>query len=136
MTQRAVYDFLEALRTLEQDGDVEPIAATFGSSCEIGTPLRREKLYGPKSARQFWLDYRGAFQRIDSTIHNIVMGDYGAAIEWTAEAVAVTGKPLHFHGITVIDVDGGKISRMRAYFEAEAVSGQAVTASQSAAAAT
>jgi ketosteroid isomerase-like protein len=132
MTQQVAYRFIEALSALEQDGEMEPILATFGEFCEIGTPINPEKLHGIEGARQFWHGYRTTFSRIRSTIRNIVIGDNSVALEWTADGVNRSGKEIHYDGVSVLDTSGSHITRFRTYFDAAAAAATSRVPSSSA----
>jgi ketosteroid isomerase-like protein len=124
MTQQVAYRFIEALNTLEEDGDVEPIVATFAEFCEIGTPVLPEKLHGKAQARDFWNSYRAANRRIRSTFRNIVIGDNSIALEWTAKGINRSGKEFHYDGVTILDTAGLRITHFRTYFDSRAIQEQ------------
>jgi len=117
MTQQVAYRFIEALSALEQDGEVEPMVATFSEFCEIGTPVTPVKLHGKESAREFWNGYRTAFLNIHSTFRNIVIGDNSIALEWTTTGVNRAGKEIHYDGVTILDTAGTRITHFRSYYD-------------------
>ena len=117
MTQEVAYRFIQALSALEQDGEVEPIVATFAEFCEIGTPVLPEKLHGKERAREFWNGYRTTFRNIRSTFRNIVIGDNSIALEWTAAGVNRFGKDIQYDGVTILDTAGARITHFRTYFD-------------------
>jgi ketosteroid isomerase-like protein len=124
MTQQVAYRFIEALNALEEDGDLEPIVATFAEFCEIGTPVLPEKLHGKAQAREFWTSYRAANRRIRSTFRNIVIGDTSIALEWTANGVNRSGKEFHYDGVTILDIAGIRITHFRTYFDSRVMQEQ------------
>ncbi len=121
MTQQVAYRFIEALSALEQDGELEPIVATFAEFCEIGTPVIPEKLHGKERAREFWHNYRTAFRNIRSTFRNIVIGDNSIALEWTANGVNRSGKEFHYDGVSILDTAGTRITHFRTYFDSRVI---------------
>jgi ketosteroid isomerase-like protein len=117
MTQEVAYRFIEALNALEEEGEVEPIVATFAEACEIGTPINPDKLHGKARAREFWTGYRTAFRNIHSTFRNIVIGDNSIALEWTASGVSKAGREFHYDGVSILDTAGPRITHFRTYFD-------------------
>src|ERR1017187_5478334 len=99
MTQEVAYRFIQALNALEENGEVDPIVATFAEFCEIGTPVIPGKLHGIAQAREFWSGYRTAYRNIHSTFRNIVIGDNSIALEWTATGVNRSGKEFNYDGV-------------------------------------
>lgn len=124
MTQQVAYRFIEALNALEQDGEVEPIVATFAEFCELGSPIIPEKLNGKAQAREFWTGYRAANRHIRSTFRNIVIGDTSIALEWTAKGVSRSGKEFHYDGVTILDTAGLRITHFRTYFDSRVIQEQ------------
>jgi ketosteroid isomerase-like protein len=118
MTQEVAYRFIQALNALEEDGEIEPIVATFAEFCEIGTPAIPAKLHGKAQAREFWRGYRTAFRNIHSTFRNIVIGDNSIALEWTASGINRSGKEFQYEGVSILDTSGPRITHFRSYFDA------------------
>jgi ketosteroid isomerase-like protein len=117
MTQEVAYRFIQALNSLEEDGEIEPIVATFAEYCEIGTPALAEKLRGKAQARQFWTGYRTAHRSIRSTFRNIVVGENSIALEWTVAGVNRSGKEFKYDGVSILETAGSRISHFRTYFD-------------------
>jgi ketosteroid isomerase-like protein len=120
MTQEVAYRFIQALNALEEEGEVEPIVATFAEFCEIGTPAIPGKLHGKDRAREFWTGYRTACRNIRSTFRNIVIGDNSIALEWTTKGVNRSGKPFQYDGVSILDTAGPRITHFRTYFDSRA----------------
>ncbi|MGA2714746.1 MAG: nuclear transport factor 2 family protein [Bryobacteraceae bacterium] len=121
MTQEIAYRFIQALSTLEQSGEVEPIVAVFSELCEIGTPAIPEKVHGKERARDFWTAYRTAFRNVHSTFRNIVIGNHSIALEWTTTGVNRSGKDIHYEGVTILDIVGTQITHLRTYFDSRVI---------------
>jgi ketosteroid isomerase-like protein len=117
MTQQIAFTFIEALSVLEQDGELEPIIATFGDSCEIQTWLTTAKLHGKEGARVLWSHYKSAFRQVHATFRNIVVDDDRIALEWTAAGVDRFGKEIHYDGVSILDTAETSITRFRTYFD-------------------
>jgi ketosteroid isomerase-like protein len=119
MTEEVAYRFIQALDALEDEGEVEPIVATFAESCEIVSPIIPQRLHGKIEARAFWAGYRSAFREIRSAFRNIVIGDTSIALEWTADGVNRSGKEIHYDGVSVLDTEGTCITHFRTYFDSK-----------------
>jgi ketosteroid isomerase-like protein len=124
MTEEVAYRFIQALDTLEQEGEVEPIVDTFAEFCEIGTPVIPRTLHGKVQAREFWRGYRTAFRNIHSTFRNIVIGENSIALEWTASGVNRAGKEFQYDGVSILDTAGPRITHFRTYFDSRAIQEQ------------
>jgi ketosteroid isomerase-like protein len=121
MTQEVAYHFIQALSALEEDGEVDPIVATFSESCEIGTPVIPEKLHGKAQARAYWTGYRTAYRIIHSTFRNIVIGETSVALEWTASGINRAGNPFQYDGVSILDTIGDSITHFRTYFDSRVI---------------
>jgi len=124
MTQEVAFRFIQALNALEEEGEVEPIVATFAEFCEIETPVISQRLQGIAQAREFWAAYRLAFRDVHSTFRNIVIGDNSIALEWTANCVNRSGKEFHYNGVSILDTSGAQITHFRTYFDSRAMQEQ------------
>ncbi len=124
MTQEVAYRFIEALNALEEDGEIDPIIATFSEYCEIGTPAIPNKLQGKAQAREFWTSYRTAYRKIRSKFRNIVIGENSIALEWTASGTHRSGKEFQYDGVSVLEIAGPRITHFRTYFDSRAMQEQ------------
>ena len=116
MFQQVADKFIEALRTLEETRDVEPIAALYTDGADVGNVLRPDQFHGPDGARQFWTEYRGTFDRAESTFRNVIASENAAALEWTTRGTSFDGKPLQYAGVTILETEGEHVTRSSAYF--------------------
>lgn len=113
-----VRQFIEALRILEEQGDVEPIAGLFGDDAELTNPHLREPMRGSEGARRFWSEYRDAFGEIRSSFKAQVEAENTAALEWVSEGtLRPDGKPFRYGGVTILEWSGDEISRFATYFD-------------------
>ena len=108
--------FIDALRQLEESGNVEGIAALFSADAAISNPLLKHEGGGDESAHRFWTSYRGAFETIRSEFRNIVEQDGVSLLEWVSEG-STNGGPFRYGGVSVIEHDGSHISAFRTYFD-------------------
>ncbi len=82
----------------------------------MGNLLAPDHFHGPDGARTFWAEYRGTFESARSTFRNVIAGNGNAALEWTTEGTSFEGTPLSYAGVTVLEIEEGKVSRSSAYF--------------------
>ena len=121
--------FIDSLNKLENSRDAEQMANLFTSEAEVGNVIAPEKFHGVEGAREFWTKYRETFETIRSTFRNKIVDNGRIALEWNTEA-ASEGKTVQYSGVSIIEVEGDKISRFRAYFDAAALGQQIKTAKQ------
>ncbi len=116
--------FTDALGRLEKERDVEPITMLFDTNAEVGNVIAPEKFHGPEGARDFWIKYRNTFESLRSTFRNRILGDGRIALEWTTEGTSGDGNRVEYEGVSILEVQGGKITRFRAYFDAGSLARQ------------
>ena len=126
MSDQVAHKFIEALRTLEEARDVEPIAALYADGAAVGNVLRPDQFHGPDGARRFWAEYRGTFGEAESTFRNVIATDGAAALEWATKGTSFDGKPLSYAGVTILEVEGDRVTRSVAYFNPMALGEQIV----------
>jgi ketosteroid isomerase-like protein len=119
--------FIEALRTLEQNRDVEPLVALYAPDAVAGNVVAPDHFHGPDGAHRFWSEYRGAFKTLMSSFRNVIVTDDRAALEWMTVGTAFDDAPVQYSGVTVLEFRDGKITRSTAYFDPKGL-GQQVEA--------
>ena len=129
MSAQVAQKFIDALHTLEETRDVEPIAALYAENAVAGNVLRPDQFHGPDGARHFWTEYRGTFNEAKSTFRNVIASHNRAALEWTTEGTSFDGKPLHYAGVTVLEAEGDMVTRSTAYFN-PTVLGEQITSAR------
>jgi ketosteroid isomerase-like protein len=65
----------------------------------------------------FWREYRDQFRELSTTFVNAVEGSGQCALEWTSKATMPDGHPVEYRGVTVLDLDGERIARLRTYYD-------------------
>ena len=116
--------FTDALSRLEQKRDVEPMTALFAENADVGNVIAPEKFHGPEGARDFWTKYRNTFDTLRSTFRNRILSDGRIALEWTTEGTSGDGNRVEYDGVSILETDGEKITRFRAYFDAGSLAKQ------------
>jgi ketosteroid isomerase-like protein len=107
--------FATALQTFEKDGDASSFAKLFAADAVTQRFDARGERRG--EVEQFWQEYRGQFDKISTTFYAVVEGGDRFALEWTSEGTLTDGRPLQYRGVTVIDLDGDKITTLRTYYD-------------------
>jgi limonene-1,2-epoxide hydrolase len=119
MSEQTADRFIEALGRLEAERDLEPIVQLFAPECEVGNVVSPEKFRGLEGAREFWgAKYRDTFGEVRSAFRNVFATESGAVLEWTTEGTANDGTPINYDGVSILEIDGERITRFRAYFDA------------------
>jgi ketosteroid isomerase-like protein len=124
MSEQLIDRFIEALGRLEGERDVEAMAALYASGAEVGNVTAADEHEGPAGAREFWTKYRDTFGEVRSSFRHRFESEGAAALEWTTEGTTSGGEPFAYDGVSVIEHDGSKITRFRAYFNPEALGRQ------------
>ncbi len=133
MATNIAEQFIEALRGLEESRELEAMVALYAPESEVGNVNAPEKFTGPEGAREFWTKYRDTFGEVRSTFRNRIIDDARAALEWTTEGTTANGAPFSYEGVSILEIEGDRITRFRAYFDPEALGRQierAATAGQ------
>lgn len=116
MAKPTADEFVNALRRVEEAGDVEPMAALYADDARISNPMSATQT-GPQGARAFWKAYRDSFSRVSSRFRAVLESDERAMLEWTSECETATGVKTSYDGVSVVETRDGKIVRFAAYFD-------------------
>ena len=118
--------FVEALRKLEEDRNVEELVAIHTEDCNVGNVAVSKTFSGHDGLREFWTSYRNTFEEMKSKFRNIFADDSGrAALEWTTEGIS-HGNTVSYDGVSILEIADGKVSRLRAYFDPRRLTEQIV----------
>ncbi len=117
MSKEVADEFVEALRKLESERDLETIVALYAEECEVGNVVAPEKFHGTEGVRKFWTTYRDTFGEVTSEFRNVFANDERAALEWVTDGTSTNGEAVHYEGVTLLEIDGNKVTRSRAYFD-------------------
>jgi ketosteroid isomerase-like protein len=116
--------FIEALRALEENREMEAMVALYAQESEVGNVNAPEKFTGQAGAREFWTKYRDTFGEVRSTFRNRIVNTDRAALEWTTEGTTANGAAFNYEGVSILEIEGDRITRFRAYFDPEALGRQ------------
>ena len=124
MSKQLTNEFLSGLKTLEESKDTEPLTRLYSVDASIGNVIAPDQFHGPQGAEKFWKEYRSVFETVKSEFRNIIIVSERAALEWTTEGTSLDGKPMHYAGVTLLEMNGGKITRSCAYFNPRTLGSQ------------
>lgn len=126
MSQEVADRFVEALRKLEQDRDVEALVEIHTEDCDVGNVAVPRTFSGHDGLREFWTGYRDTFGDMKSEFRNVFADEAGhAALEWNTSAEA-NGNEVSYDGVSLLEIEEGKVNRFRAYFDPRTVNEQVV----------
>ncbi len=124
MSREIGQKFAEALHLLEEKRDLDTILVMYTEDCEVGNVVVPEKYQGHEGARKFWTIYRETFDEVHSEFRNIFGADNRATLEWTTSGTTKNGGEFSYDGVSILEIEGDKVSRFRAYFDASALGRQ------------
>jgi steroid delta-isomerase-like uncharacterized protein len=126
MSQEVAERFKEALRKLEEDRDVEALVEIHAEDCSVGNIAVPKTFDGHEGLREFWTNYRNTFDEMKSEFRNVFADEAGhAALEWTTNATE-DDKNVSYAGVSILEIDGGKVKRFMAYFDPRSLVEQVV----------
>lgn len=126
MSEEVADRFIEALRRLEEDRDVEPLVEIHKEDCDVGNVAVSRTFSGHEGLREFWTSYRNTFDEMKSEFRNVFADDSGhAALEWSTEGTS-SGNEVSYEGVSILEIEGDKVSRFRAYFDPRRLTEQIV----------
>jgi ketosteroid isomerase-like protein len=114
MAENIAKQFIDALHKLESDRDLETIVGLFSEDCEIGNVVTEDKNI---SAENFWKNYRETFGEVKSNFRNEIITNDTTALEWTTTGTSTAGHEFEYDGVSILEIDGDKITRFHAYFD-------------------
>lgn len=89
---------------------------SFSAQCELSN-VSVTPLHGLEGAERFWRDYLATFAEVHTRFLQVVECGKTAYLEWRSEGRLASGKPLSYEGITMIQADGERIVRFKAYHD-------------------
>ena len=109
----AIRAYFQAIRDMNIDAWVETFAEDAISNDPIGSP----PIVGHQKLREFFQSICGAFEKVGLNEDQVFIAGNGAAVKWTGRGTSKQGKPVHFEGIDVFEMnEAGKIQRVFAYW--------------------
>ena len=112
-------DFARALQAAEQSGDVSGLVALHAQDVTLRN-LTQETWAGVEGARAFWEAYLGNFEEIRSEFSRVQEEGGLGVLEWTASGRLPGGRELSYRGVSLLDVQGGRVAAFRTYYDSAA----------------
>lgn len=109
--------FMRTLQEMEQSKDTRAMVDLFSESADLHRLTGDENAKGREGAQKFWQEYLSAFQKVTSRFTNVIETDNTAVMEWIAKAEPETAEPFEYEGVSIIQVENGKVSRFRTYYD-------------------
>lgn len=116
MAQDTAKKFVEALYKLEQERDLETICSLFADDSDVANVITEDN-DKQSDAREFWKSYRDNFGEVKSTFRNQIITENAAALEWNTTGTSSEGHEFEYDGVSVLEIEGDKITRFRAFFD-------------------
>ncbi len=116
MAENRAKNFIDALTKLEAERDLETICALFSEDSDIANVITEDS-DRTIDAREFWQKYRDNFGEVKSTFRNQIVAGNTAALEWKTAGTSSEGKKFEYDGVSVLEFEGDRITRFRAYFD-------------------
>lgn len=127
MSKEVADKFVQALWKLEEDRDVEALVEVHTEDCDVGNVSVPKTFSGHDGLREFWTSYRDTFGEMKSEFRNVFADDSGhAALEWTTTGTS-DGDSVSYDGVSILEIEDGKVSRFHAYFNPAHLSKQVVS---------
>jgi ketosteroid isomerase-like protein len=113
--------FVDALRKLEKQGDVEAMVALFTDDAQVSNVVSAKVFSGADGARRFWTEYKATLGQVESTFRNMIESGDRVALEWETKGSANNGAAIAYEGVSIIEWDGDRVRRFFAYFDPHAL---------------
>jgi ketosteroid isomerase-like protein len=119
MSEQIAKKFIDALHKLEESRDAGEIVSLYADNAEVVNVVTPHKFNGQDGAREFWTKYRETFGEMRSEFRNEIVTNNRAALEWTTTGNANGGNEIEYSGVTILEIEGDKITRSCAYFNSQ-----------------
>lgn len=113
--------FMAALSELEQSGDTGPMAQLFTDDAPVESIDGMGPRQGKDGIMALFTTYRDQFEEVATTFTRVTESSSGAALEWRTSATVRDGRHVDYTGMTVIDLDGDRVSGFRTCYDSAAL---------------
>lgn len=127
MSDRIGEQFASKLHDLERTRDPQALIEIFSDDVELKRAPQDRAFHGREGAREFWNEYLRMFAEVSTTFDVVTQSEGRAALEWHSTCKLESGAEVSYQGCTVIESDGGRVHRLRTYYDSAAVLGRAAT---------
>ena len=114
---RLTEEFMRVLQQFEATGELEPLLSLFDEDAEALNLGRTEPARGTDQVEGFWRDYRSIFRAVRSEFTHVIEGKDGAVLEWISRGTLLSGEPVEYKGVSVLETGGDRIRRFRTYYD-------------------
>jgi ketosteroid isomerase-like protein len=125
MSKEVADGFVEALHMLEEEEDVGAMVEIHTEDCEVGNVSVSGTFRGHEGLREFWTNYRSTFGEMRSEFRNVFATEKGAALVRTTQGNS-NGDSGSYDGVSILEIEGGKVRRFMAYFDTRDLAPQVV----------
>jgi hypothetical protein len=125
MSKEVADGFVEALHMLEEEEDVGAMVEIHTEDCEVGNVSVSGTFRGHEGLREFWTNYRSTFGEMRSEFRNVFATEKGAALVRTTQGNS-NGDSGSYDGVSILELEGGKVRRFMAYFDTRDLAPQVV----------
>jgi hypothetical protein len=120
MVSDVVSRFMQALREAEVNQSPAPLLPLFTEDAELHSLGIAEPRRGLEEIERFWRDYLSVFKEIYSEFTRIRGDEEGAVLEWVSEGTLSNGEPIRYRGVSILELEAGRIQRLSTYFDSAA----------------
>ncbi len=115
VTQR----FMQALQEAEQRKDPSPLVELYAEDSSTEN-LALGPMQGREGAQEFWKKYLDVFQDVRSEFFSHSDDERTGVMEWVARGHLQSGRPIEYKGVSIIEVEDGKVKKFRTYYDSAA----------------
>jgi len=108
-------DFIAALQDAEREHSSDAVVDLFAPDASCANLAHTA--HGLDEIREFWDQYLATFSEVASEFSHVVEHGDGFVLEWVAHGVLVSGEPIGYRGVTLIDVGPDGIESLRSYYD-------------------
>jgi ketosteroid isomerase-like protein len=112
--------FAAALQEFESSGDSGTLVSMFADGAELLRPEVGKAGSSTSDPGAYWEAYRAQFEELSTTFDHIQESDSLASLEWHSTGTLSTGRDISYHGVSLLTLDGDKVSRFATYYDTAA----------------
>ena len=113
--------FAEALQEVEKTRETTPLVERFSDDARLLRPEAHGSHVADDDAAAFWDSYLTQFSEIATEFTHVEEGGGHAWLEWVSRGKLSTGRPIEYHGVSLLSFDeGGRTRRFATYYDTAA----------------
>jgi ketosteroid isomerase-like protein len=112
--------FADTLQRIEKDRDPAPLVELFSDDAELENLTDKSPAKGRDGASRFWRKYLDSFGEVRSHFTRTHQADGVATLEWVSEGTLPNGHPIHYRGVSVLEISGDRVQKFRTYYDSAA----------------